>query len=95
MRSISPASILVKPKHLLDVANVEVLPISMLPIAIVVAIMPPPSLEIGIDDWQHSPNGNISANAHPAGRFRSADKRQSDFHSNAYYTDFMPILYHF
>ncbi|MBR3924537.1 MAG: hypothetical protein IKJ45_15565 [Kiritimatiellae bacterium] len=52
-------------------------------------------MEIEIGYWQHSPNGNISATTHPAGRFRSADRRQSGSHSRSYHTDFMPILYHF
>ena len=102
MRRIMPASILVKPKHLFNVANVEVLPIPttfakatavrMLPV-INCFIMPPPSLEIEFGHWQHFHNGNISANAHPTGRFHSADRRQSGLHLRSYHTDFMPILY--
>ena len=92
VQKISFWSTMIK-RSLFNVANVEVLPISMLMVAI--SFIPPPSLKIGIDDWQHSHTGNISANAHPAGLSRSTDKRQFDFHSDAYYTDFMPILYHF
>ena len=104
MRRIMPASILVKPKHLFNVANVEVLPIPttfakatavrMLPIANC-SIMPPPQLKIGLGKWQHYHIGNIFPNAHPTERFHSADRQQSDFRSRSYHTDFIPILYHF
>ena len=43
-----------------NVANVEVLPIPMLPIASGAAIMSSLLMEIGIDYWQHSHIGNIT-----------------------------------
>ena len=45
-------------RSVFNVANVEVLPIPMLPVSNC-SIMPPPSLEIGIGYWQHLHTGNI------------------------------------
>ena len=46
------------PRWLFNVANVELLPIPMLP-AYNCPITAPPSLKIGIGSWQHFHNGNI------------------------------------
>ena len=61
------------PRWLLNVANVELLPIPMLPVYNC-PIMPPPSLEIGIGYWQYFHTGNIRLPS-AAGTFCPASHR--------------------